>query len=199
MSNANPTPDVLDMVLRTVPTLVSVGVGGVITYLATRHHDRRKEKLETQRITIAIACEVRSLLQLIEARRYLSLLQDAHDNSQNGRVKRVTVWVGDNGTPLIDAHLGRIGILEGRLPELIVHFTTILRSLVQDVKRLNDDKELFRGVGDTTDNPTRAVIWYGEMQQVLAALIKVGCDILNEADSLVPGKNLNKTVAPTTA
>lgn len=127
-----------------VVTLISVIVGGYVTYLAQSMIDKKNRKAEAESLLNAIKYEIKTALILIKKRGYLELLEegiscypsteklDSHIKSNNGDIPTMIVDKHHIYNIIYKNNISKIGLIDKNIAIKIVQFYGLVEAILQD-------------------------------------------------------------------
>lgn len=121
-------------------TAVIVALVGAGALLASHIlHESYKRHSERQGVASAIAGEIHSILHITERRNHEETFKRLLQELRAGRDIHVGNFIAKpfDIDPIAAAHLARIGVLGGQLPEQVATFYTYLQGIRQDLYRMS--------------------------------------------------------------
>lgn len=122
----------------TIAALAGAAVGGSLTIISSFVLESYRTAARAEQLAHAIAGEVCAILEIVERRGYLNLLEDHRRRALRGERVAVNVKVSHNYFATIEANLDSIGMLPAELPLLIPRFLTYAKSAIEDLSLVDD-------------------------------------------------------------
>ena len=145
-------------------------VGAISTYFPTLFIEKHKVKSTSNSIKVALVTEVEVILNLIEARSYLSGIQEIINKlEQNPELTHsYQVDVPPHYSRIYQTHVSNLGLLDPKLVKDIVSFYQLLDAIIQDIKP-----------GGTIGGNFVGLDHFKELHKMMSLAIKVGDRIKN--------------------
>jgi len=137
-----------DRSVTPVVALLSVGVGVLLGGVVRAVVDRYATFVESKRMAVALRAEVEAILQIVQARQYLSLVATLIDRLQNPTYTPtlddvLSIRVGQDYFAVFHALCPKIGLL-GPLSGEVVLLYAVGKSLLEDIHTLREIYERAR-------------------------------------------------------
>ena len=115
-------------------SLISVGVGGLLSIGGIWFIEYRKEKREKQIISNAIISEISLILKIIQFRGYVQAFHDLVLYYEKGGTEfnRAPIKVTYNYFCVFEANIGKLGLIDNDI-DSIVKFYTLAKVILEDV------------------------------------------------------------------
>ena len=123
-----------------LPVYAALGgatAGAIASFFPTWLLERRRDHKFSKQIQNCLLAEISAILQIIEHRGYLTLMQKAADSLRSqpeGAICRFEVEVPSHYSRVYQENCGNIGAIRNDVAEKIVTFHQLIDSVVQDVK-----------------------------------------------------------------
>lgn len=118
-----------------IAALIGVFVAGILNLITTLIFERRRHKIESQTLRLALVAEIYGIVAIIDARNYQEGLQSTRNWMINNKSQHLSFKINmpENYCPIFNANAGKIGLLKPDEAAFIVGFHQIIMSIVQDV------------------------------------------------------------------
>ena len=168
------------MTIEMLNSLLAVVVGGFLAiaggYASTRLIEKHRQEQESRSLALAFKGEIMALLQYVERRNYAArfeqVIEQIEATQQPFFMPMRIRFAYDS---VYQENVGRIGLLKGKLPELIPLFYTQLHAIMDDLANLGD-----RTYAELDLETLLRV--YRDLQRFLAETASIGQAIVIEVD-----------------
>lgn len=119
-----------------IPVVAAIGgafvgaLGAVIPNLLIERYKRKKDR---DAITSALICEISSILEIIEKRKFVAGLREIEGALKGGQTFKFSVKVADNHSLIFKSLTDKIGSVERDVAARIIRFHQFINSVIQDV------------------------------------------------------------------
>jgi hypothetical protein len=160
--------------------IISVVIGGLLAItggLATTFAlERQRRTAESRNLALAFKGEITALVEHIEERNYLQRITQVIEQIESTRQPfYMPIHLRYRYDRVYDENVARIGVLKGRLPELVPLFYTRLTSILEDFVNIGDGSYASLEV----DILLRV---YMDMHHFIQVVVDSGKEILREID-----------------
>jgi hypothetical protein len=132
--------------------LIQTLVGGLLTFLGgllgSVIIQQSQRKSERNSLASAFYGEIRALINIVERRQYLQLIQASIKEAKSGEKNPIFIRVTRNYFNVYERNLDKIGILPNPLPAKIVDVYTVMTAILEDFD-LAKDSNIFEQDVDT--------------------------------------------------
>lgn len=119
-----------------IPVVAAIGgafvgtVGSVVPNWLLERYKRRRDR---EAITSALICEISSMLEVIEIRRFVAKLREVESDLEEGCTDSFRVKVSDDHSPIYRSLTDKIGVVERHVASRIIRFHQLITSVIQDI------------------------------------------------------------------
>jgi hypothetical protein len=151
--------------------LLGLIVGAVMTFAVQFCLELIRDARKAEQLSHAIAGEITALLGIVEARRYLDLIQGLRQLARQGNASFLQIHIEQTYFSVIEANLQNIGLLPVELPLLIPRFLTLSKSALEDISAVSQGRW-------SQMPPTELATMYDGLMQVMQAAMATGREIV---------------------
>lgn len=119
-----------------IPVVAAIGgalvgtLGAVIPNLMIERYKRRKDR---EAVTSALICEIGSILEVIQKRKFVEGLREIESALNGNQIYSYSVKVSDGHSLIFRSLSDRIGSVEKKVAAKIIRFHQLINSVIQDV------------------------------------------------------------------
>jgi hypothetical protein len=162
--------------------LSAVVVGGLLSivggFLSTVYLENRQRQHEAQALALAFNGEIAALTGFVRKRNYRSQIERmAEQVKASGEPTFMAFRVRYAYDRVYGGNVDKVGLLPGRLPELVPRFYTLANSFLEDM--LNLGERVYAEM-----EATHVLRIYNDMARFLDEMLATGDDIVAEVDRL---------------
>lgn len=132
MENIDP-----NILIPALAGILGAAVGAITSFVPNLITDYFRNKREAKKIEASLIAEIQALVEVAEARKYLSTLEQVciHLQSQpNGTRYSITVNIPQEYSRIYQTNAHQIGVIETQIAVDIVRFHQLIDAVVQDVR-----------------------------------------------------------------
>lgn len=155
-----------------IPVVAAIGgglVGALGSVIPNWLIERYKRRSDREAITSALICEISSMLEIIDKRKFVDGLKSVEDDLNEGQICIFSVKVPDDHSPIYGSLTDKIGVVEKHIAARIIRFHQLITSVIQDIA---PGGHLAEEGGDRES--------FAEVRGILESAIDLGKDLARE-------------------
>ena len=136
MEVVSPSSLMLKDFLPAIAAFMSAGLAG---YFGPRFLERRRRKWETRNLALAFGGEIKAIQRIVKVRKYQEFIQQLIEHTRTtGQPLYIAPRIQREYFGVYKGNLGRLGMLDAPLPELIATFYTMANGILEDFESARD-------------------------------------------------------------
>ena len=162
-------------------SLISVIVGGVLTFLGGVYGpsllEKSKHKRDSKSLALAFRGELIAIRKIVNHRNYLEFLTEIINHIKTTNEPRIIkINARQNYFNVYEKNVDKLGMLPNPLPELIATFYTQAKSVLEDLETLNEGAY-------SSANAELMIHFYEELHSLLYQSMELIDDIVQEIET----------------